>query len=108
MDYMWAYSHVYLLHPSNYLVEEGEIQNIIQIQGTLLFNVETGSFFRLFFSNAFGIYLPRTGSSGIPGYPGIPGLKSNPDPGILENEIPGFFGIFYIKENRNFKDFFGF
>ena len=33
------------------------------------------------------------GPSGIPGYPGIPGLDWNPDPGIFENQIPGFFGI---------------
>ena len=38
--------------------------------------------------------------------PGIPGLKSNPDPGILENIIPGFFEIYYIKQSNNFKDFY--
>ena len=32
-------------------------------------------------------------SSGIPKNPGIPGLDLNPDPGIFENKIPGFFGI---------------
>ena len=46
------------------------------------------------------------GPSGIPGYPGIPGLISNPDPGILENLIPGFFGIYPIKQNSDFKDFY--
>ena len=29
----------------------------------------------------------------IPGYPRIPGLDSNPDHGIFENKISGFFGI---------------
>ena len=38
------------------------------------------------------IDLPSPGISGIPGYPGIPGLKSNPDPGILENKIRWFLG----------------
>ena len=33
------------------------------------------------------------GSCGILGYPGIPGFFHNPDPGILKNLIPGFFGI---------------
>ena len=46
------------------------------------------------------------GPSGIPGYPGIPGLIWNPDPGILENLIPGFFGIYPIKQNSDFKDFY--
>ena len=46
------------------------------------------------------------GPSGIPGYPGIPGLNSNPDPGILENIIPGFLGIYHIKQNHDFKDFY--
>ena len=46
------------------------------------------------------------GPSGIPGYPGIPGLILNPDPGILENLIPGFFGIYPIKQNSDFKDFY--
>ena len=49
------------------------------------------------------------GPCGIPGYPGIsrdiPGLDSNPDPGILENIIPGFLGIYHIKQNHDFKDF---
>ena len=36
---------------------------------------------------------PQTVSSGIPKNPGIPGLDFNPDPGIIENTIPGFFGI---------------
>ena len=36
---------------------------------------------------------------------GIPGLNSNPDPGILENIIPGFLGIYHIKQNHDFKDF---
>ena len=40
--------------------------------------------------------------------PGIPGLSSNPDPGILENKIPGFFGIYHIKQNNDFKDFYKF
>ena len=48
----------------------------------------------------------RPGPSRIPGYPGIPGLILNPDPGILENLIPGFFGIYPIKENSDFKDFY--
>ena len=34
-----------------------------------------------------------SGPCGIPGYPGIPGFFQNPDPGILKNLIPGFFGI---------------
>ena len=45
------------------------------------------------------------GPCGIPGYPGILGLNSNPGPGILENIIPGFFGIYHIKQNHDFKDF---
>ena len=49
---------------------------------------------------------PPAGPSGIPGYPGIPGLISNPDPGILENLIPGFFGIYPIKQKSDFKDFY--
>ena len=35
--------------------------------------------------------------------PGIPGLKSNPDPGILEDKILGFV---HIKQNNDFKDFY--
>ena len=38
----------------------------------------------------------------------IPGLNSNPDPGILENIIPGFLGIYHIKQNHDFKDFYWF
>ena len=38
----------------------------------------------------------------------IPGLNSNPDPGILQNKIPGFLGMNYVKQNNDFKDFFGF
>ena len=38
----------------------------------------------------------------------IPGLNSNPDPGILQNKIPGFFGMYHVKQNNHFKDFFGF
>ena len=48
------------------------------------------------------------GPSGIPGYPGIPGLNKNPDPGILENTIPGFFAIFYMEQNNDFKEFYWF
>ena len=51
-------------------------------------------------------YELAAGPCGIPGYPGIPGLKLNPDPGILENKIPGFFGIYHIKQNNDFKDFY--
>ena len=36
----------------------------------------------------------------------IPGLNSNPDPEILEKKIPGFFEIYHIKENNDFKDFY--
>ena len=50
------------------------------------------------------VWIP--GPSGIPGYPGIPGLNSNPDPGMLENKIPGFFGIYHIKQINEFKDFY--
>ena len=35
-----------------------------------------------------------SGPCEIPGYPGIPGFFQNPDPGILKNLIPGFFGDF--------------
>ena len=35
----------------------------------------------------------QAGPCGIPGYPGIPVFFQNPDPGILKNLIPGFFGI---------------
>ena len=38
----------------------------------------------------------------------IPGLKSNPDPGILEYKIPGFFWISYIKQNNDLKDLYRF
>ena len=50
----------------------------------------------------------QPGPSGIPGYPGIPGLNKNPDPGILENTIPGFFAIFYMEQNNDFKEFYWF
>ena len=46
-------------------------------------NFPTGSLFCILSS----------GSCGIPGYPGIPGFFQNPNPGILKNLIPGFFGI---------------
>ena len=36
----------------------------------------------------------------------IPGLNSNP--GILENEFPGIFGIYHIKQNNDFKYFYCF
>ena len=39
-------------------------------------------------------------SSGIPKNPGIPGLDLNPDPGIFENKIPGFFGILVLHRRR--------
>ena len=41
-----------------------------------------------------------------PGNPGIPGLDSNPDPGIFENKIPGFFGIWYSTQDNVFKYFY--
>ena len=47
-------------------------------------------------------------TNSIPGPSGIPGLNSNPDPGILENIIPGFLGIYHIKQNHDFKDFYWF
>ena len=43
-----------------------------------------------------------------PGNPGIPGLDSNPDPGIFENKIPGFFGIWYSTQDNVFKYFYWF
>ena len=36
---------------------------------------------------------PPTGPCGIPESPGIPGFFQNPDPRILKNLIPRFFGI---------------
>ena len=50
--------------------------------------------FHVTYQRPLPIAVSPPGSSGIPGYPGIPGLTSNPDPGIFENKIPGFFGIF--------------
>ena len=45
------------------------------------------------FIRQVGHIVPPPVSSGIPKNPGIPGLDFNPDPGIIENTIPGFFGI---------------
>ena len=38
-----------------------------------------------------------------PGNPGIPGFDSNPVPGICENKISGFFGIWYSNHDNVFK-----
>ena len=54
---------------------------------------------------AYGL-LSYAGPCGIPGYPGIPGLNSNPDPRMFKNKIPGFFGIYHIKQNNDLKDFY--
>ena len=43
-----------------------------------------------------------------PGPRGIPGLNSNPDPGILENIILGFFGIYISNKTILSKTFLGF
>ena len=46
----------------------------------------------------------RAVSSRIPKNPGIPGLDLNPDPGICENKIPGFW---YSTEDDVFRQLVG-
>ena len=52
--------------------------------------------------------LGQATTAGPCGILGIPGLDSNPDPGIFENKIPGFFGIWYSTQDNVFKYFYWF
>ena len=83
-------------------------QNINSLQMSVLHHRELASFNALHEKLLILTMILGAGPSGIPGYPGIPGLNSNPDPGILENIIPGFLGIYHIKQNHDFKDFYWF
>ena len=66
------------------------------IHCVMSFNIQTSPKSSLYTKSCFNLMDACSmwpGPSGIPGYPGIPGLDWNPNPGIFENQISGFFGI---------------